>query len=104
MSSIWPLDLERKTYTAIAAGAEYPPDRWLTVAVEGSKPEDAYVGERALGLVLYCLIQYDDPTEARHTDSVCMRGLTGGGFSLAGMDDYNWHHTDYPKRKPRRLS
>ena len=66
--------------------------------VSGSAGGQKFDGGDATNLILYGVLEYDDPTGAHHVDSFCMRGLPGGtAFTVDGGSEYNWHKTQYPE-------
>jgi hypothetical protein len=92
-----PMAIAEKRYEVIVPGGELLNPR--TVIVADSSPGQKFDGANATGLVLYGLLQYEDPTGAFHIDSFCMRGIAGGNaFTIDGGDEYNWHKTEYRKR------
>jgi hypothetical protein len=67
--------------------------------VSGSAGGQKFDGGDATNLILYGVLEYDDPTGAHYIDSFCMRGLPGGtAFTVDGGEEYNWHKTEYPKK------
>ena len=72
-----------------------------SVEVRDCEAGENFAGVKATTLVLYGILEYDDPTGARHTDSFVMRGKTGGSaFHIEGGEEYNWHTTTYPQATP----
>jgi hypothetical protein len=94
-----PMAIAETQYEVIKPGSHLLKDR--TVVVRDALAGQKFNGMNATLLILYGIIQYEDPTGAFHTDSFCMRGMPGGiSFTIDGGDEHNWHDTDYPP--PRR--
>ncbi|WP_080507378.1 hypothetical protein [Rhodopseudomonas palustris] len=83
------------TYEIIWPGSAAKDFRFIRVC--DAPVGDHFQGARATNLVLYGILEYDDPTGARHTDSFLMRGLPNAtAFVIDGGEEYNWHETSYP--------
>jgi hypothetical protein len=89
--------ITKKFYDIIEPGGATKEQR---VEVTDGVVGEPFLGMNATLLILYGLIEYEDPTGALHTDSFCMRGLPGAsGFKIEDRPEYNWRKTEYPTQQ-----